>query len=155
TPLYFPIALTIKTPAPMLALLLSVLMIRPRNLLTPLGGIALVLLVFSLNCRVQIGIRFMFTLMAVTYIALAAAVARTWSLRTQDSGLRTENPDGGTLSTRHSVLSSRYIPRWFVGILLAVMAGTSAWIWPHGLGYINQLWGGVEHGYRHLSDSNY
>src|SRR5262249_30185426 len=83
---------------------------------------------------VQIGIRFMFTLMAVTYIALAAAVARTWSLRTQDSGLRTENPDGGTLSTRHSVLSSRYIPRWFVGILLAVVGGTSAWGCPAGAG---------------------
>src|SRR5207253_5038899 len=79
TPEYFPVALSIKTPAPMLALLLTVLMIRPRNLLTPLGGIALVLFAFSLNCRVQIGIRFMFTLTAVTYTALAVAVARTWS----------------------------------------------------------------------------
>ena len=93
----------------------------------------LVLFVFSFNCRVQIGIRFMFTLMAIAYAAVAVAVARGWA-----------NPGNG-----------RYVPRWFVGILLAVMAGTSAWVWPHGLGYVNQLWGGVEHGYRHLSDSNY
>ncbi len=133
TPEYFPVALSIKTPAPMLALLLMVLMIRPRNLLTPIGGIALVLFLFSLNCRVQIGIRFMFTLMATMDIALAVAVARTW----------VEGEQG------------RFVPRWFVGTLLAIMAGTAAWVWPHGLSYTNQLWGGVEHGYRHLSDSNY
>ena len=133
TPVYFPIALTIKTPAPMLALLLTVMMIRPRNLLTPIGGVALMLLAFSLNCRVQIGIRFMFTLMGVGYVTLAVAAVRTWN-----------EPGNG-----------RFIPRWFVGTLLAIMAGTAAWVWPHGLSYTNQLWGGVEHGYRHLSDSNY
>jgi hypothetical protein len=133
TPLYFPVALSIKTPAPMLALLVAALMIRPRNLLTPVGGVALVLLAFSLNCRVQIGIRFMFTLMAVAYVTLAVAVARGWS-----------DPGYG-----------RYVPRWFVGVLLTITAGTSAWVWPDGLRYTNQLWGGVEHGYRHLGDSNY
>jgi len=130
---YFPIALSIKTPAPVLALLLAVLMIRPRNLATPLGAIVLVLFVFSLNCRVQIGIRFMFTLMALLNIALAAAAARTWA-----------DPGGG-----------RFVPRWFVGAMLAVMAGTSAWVWPHGISFVNQLWGGTQDGYRRLSDSNY
>jgi hypothetical protein len=131
----------------MLALLAVVLMIRPRTLLTPVGAVALILLLFSVNCRVQIGIRFMFTLMAVGYIALAIAVANSWQW-TVGSGQ-------SELSTQHSALSSRFIPRWFVAALLTVMAGTSAWMWPDGLRYTNQLWGGVEHGYRHLSDSNY
>ena len=89
--------------------------------------------VFSLNCRVQIGIRFMFTLTAVTYTAMAVAVARGWS-----------EPGNG-----------RYAPRWFVAILLAVMAGTSAWVWPHGLSYVNEFWGGTARGYRHIGESNY
>ncbi len=130
---YFPIALTVKTPVPILALLLAVVMIRPRALRSPLAGIVLVLLAFSLNCKVQIGIRFMFTLMALLNIALAVAVARSWS-----------DPEEG-----------RYVPRWFVGALLAAMAGVSVWVWPHGIGFTNQLWGGTAGGYHHLSDSNY
>ena len=130
---YFPIALTVKTPVPVLALLLAVAMIRPRALKSPLAGIVLLLLAFSLNCKVQIGIRFMFTLMALLNIALAVAVARSWS-----------QPEGG-----------RTVPRWFVGLLLGAMAGVSVWIWPHGMSFTNQLWGGVEGGYHHLSDSNY
>ena len=130
---YFPIALTVKTPMPVLALLLAVVMIRPRALRSPLAGIVLLLLAFSLNCKVQIGIRFMFTLMALLNIALAVAVARSWS-----------DPEG-----------SRYVPRWFVGVLMAAMAAVSIWIWPHGIGFTNQLWGGTEGGYHHLSDSNY
>jgi hypothetical protein len=130
---YFPIALSIKTPAPVLALLLAVVMIRPRALATPLAAIVLVLFLFSLNCRVQIGIRFLFTLIALLEIALAAAAARTWA-----------EPDGG-----------RYVPRWFVGCLLAIMAGTAAWVWPHGISFVNQLWGGMQGGYHRLSDSNY
>ena len=47
------------------------------------------------------------------------------------------------------------MPRWFVGMLIALMAGTSAWVWPHGISFVNQLWGGTQEGYRHLSDSNY
>ena len=130
---YFPIALTVKTPVPVLALLLAVVMIRPGSLRSPLAGIVLLLLAFSLNCKVQIGIRFMFTLMALLNIALAVAVARSWN-----------DPEGG-----------RYVPRWFVGVLLAAMAAVSIWIWPHGIGFTNQLWGGTESGYHHLSDSNY
>lgn len=129
---YFPVALSIKTPIPALGLLLVVMLVRPRGLNTPLGWVALVLFLFSLNCRVQIGIRFMFTLTAVAYAALAVAVTRSW---------RGEN--------------RLAIPGWFVGGLIATTAVISVWIWPHGLSYANQLWGGTETAYRHLSDSNY
>lgn len=130
---YFPVALTVKTPVPVIALLLAVLMMRPRSLLSPVFGIVLALLAFSLNARVQIGVRFMFTLMALLNISLAIAVARTWS-----------EPGNG-----------RIVPRWFMAAMILAMGGVSAWIWPHGLSFTNQLWGGPEAGYRHLSDSNY
>jgi hypothetical protein len=133
---YFPIALTMKTPLPALVLLLAVLVLRPRDLNTPLGWVALVLLAFSLNCRVQIGIRFMFTLMAVAYVAMAVAVARGWQER------------------REGTAGWRVIPGWLVTALLATTAATAIWVWPNGLNYFNQLWGGPTTGYRYLHDSN-
>jgi hypothetical protein len=85
---------------------------------------------------VQIGIRFVFTLMALAYITTAAAIARGWA----------EQREGG---------SSRVVPRWLVGALLALLAGTAAWAWPHGLSYFNQAWGGPPAGNALLHDSNY
>jgi hypothetical protein len=137
---YFPLALTMKTPIPLLALLLGVALVRRRDLNTPVGWVTLALFVFSLNCRVQIGIRFMFTLMAMAYIAAAVAVARGWAARSPLS------PGG---------VGSWAISRWFVGGVIASTAATSVWVWPHGLSYFNQLWGGPEAGYTRLHDSNY
>ncbi|QDU22674.1 hypothetical protein [Urbifossiella limnaea] len=73
---YFPLALAMKTPLPALLLVLLTLAVRPRAWNTPAGWFALLLLLFSLNCRVQIGVRFMFTLMAVAYVCAAAAASR-------------------------------------------------------------------------------
>jgi hypothetical protein len=121
---YFPAALSMKTPLPALLLVLATLVLRPRAWNTPAGWFALVLLAFSLNCRVQIGIRFMFTLMAVGYVSAAAAAGH--------GGLR-----------RLAVLA------------VVATAAVSAWVWPHGLGYFNQVWGGPAQGYTRLHDSNY
>ena len=136
TPVYFPLALAMKVPLPAIALLLAALVVRPRRLLIPTAGVALLLFAFTPNCRVQIGIRFVFTLMALTYISVAAAIARGWA----------EQSAGG---------SARVVPRWLVGALLAASAGTAAWVWPHGLSYFNQAWGGTPAGSRLLHDSNY
>ena len=122
---YFPAALSMKTPLPALALVLLTLVLRPRAWNTPAGWFALLLLAFSLNCRVQIGVRFMFTLMAVSYVSAAAACAdRVW--------------------LRRVALA-----------LVAVTAGVSARSWPHGLSYFNRLWGDPARGYTRLHDSNY
>jgi hypothetical protein len=134
TPVYFPLALTMKVPLPALALLLAACVAHPRRLLLPIIGVALLLFAFTPNCRVQIGIRFVFTLMALTYITTAAAIARGWA----------EQREGG-----------RIVPRWLVAGLLAALAGTAAWVWPHGLSYFNQAWGGAAVGDRLLHDSNY
>jgi hypothetical protein len=128
---YFPLALSMKTTLPVLALVAVVLMIHPRNLLTPPAAVALLFLALTPTCRVQIGIRFMFPLLVFGYVALSAAVARGWA-----------SP------------GSRYVPRWFVAITLAALASTSAWVWPHGVSYFNQLWGGPAAGPRLLHDSN-
>jgi hypothetical protein len=129
---YFPVALTMKVPVPMLLLLTSVIAIRPRSLNTPLGWLALVLFAFSITCRVQLGIRFMFPLMSLTYIALAASVGRGW----QGDGLRP-------------------VPRWLAAGVLGTLAFASIWAWPDGLSYFNQLWGGAPAGHHYLHDSNH
>jgi hypothetical protein len=79
TAVYFPLALSMKVPLPAIVLLLAALVVHPRRLLIPIGGVALLLLAFTPNCRVQIGIRFMFMLMVLTYITTAAAIARGWT----------------------------------------------------------------------------
>jgi hypothetical protein len=129
---YFPVALTMKLPVAVFALLAAVLLVHPRYLLSPPGAVALLLLALSPNYRVQIGVRFMFTAVVLGYVALAAAVARGWAAP-----------------------GTRFVPRWFVAALLAATAATSVWVWPHGLSYFNQLWGGPSAGEHLLHDSNY
>jgi hypothetical protein len=129
---YFPVALTMKVPLAAFVFLAAVLMIHPRHLFTPVGAVALLLLLLSPNYRVQIGVRFMFTMVVLGYIAVAVAVARGWATP-----------------------GSRFVPRWFVAAILTAMAATSVWVWPHGLSYFNQLWGGSTAGQELLHDSNY
>lgn len=129
---YFPVALTMKLPIAMFALLGAVLLVHPRKLLSPPGAVAFLLLALSPNYRVQIGVRFMFTMVVLGYIALAVAVARGWA-------------SSGT----------RFVPRWFVAGIVTAMAATSVWVWPNGISYFNQLWGGPNAGEHLLHDSNY
>jgi hypothetical protein len=45
--------------------------------------------------------------------------------------------------------------QWFVGVVIVSTAATTVWVWPHGLSYFNQLWGGPEMGFTRLHDSNF
>ena len=128
---YFPLALSMKVPVPVFALLIALLFACWRTILSPPAAIALLLFALSPTCRVQIGIRFMFPAMVLTYIAIGAAIARGWA-----------SPE------------SRQVPRWLVAGLLVVLAATALWVWPHGISYFNQLWGGPAAGPRLLHDSN-
>lgn len=136
TPAYFPLALSMKLPLPAVALLLAALAVHPRRLLIPTAGAVLILLAFTPNCRVQIGIRFVFPLMVFTYVTAAAAIGRAWAEQA-----------GGA--------NTRVVPRGLVAALVAALVGTAAWAWPHGLSYFNQAWGGREAGRDLLHDSNY
>ncbi|HTU18607.1 MAG TPA: hypothetical protein VMG10_11150 [Gemmataceae bacterium] len=132
---YFPLALTIKSPLPLLALPLLLAVMCRRALGSWACLVTLALLVFTLACRVQTGIRLVLPLLTFTVIGLAASLVLGW---------------------QHLALS-----RWRP-LLTVSGVGSAAWllwaslsVWPHGLCYTNELWGGTANGYRCLSDSNY
>jgi 4-amino-4-deoxy-L-arabinose transferase-like glycosyltransferase len=131
---YFPVLLTIKLSLPLLFAPVAVAAVRTRALVNWACLAALVLLVASLNFRVQIGIRLVLPMVALAGIGVAAAAVEALGQ-----------------------------PRWtwlrpaLTGSLAFGLAWTSAVAaraWPHGLCYINELWGG-QRGYELVSDSNY
>ncbi len=131
---YFPVALTIKTTLPLLALPLVIAATRPRALRNWACLAAAALLFYSVTCRVQIGVRFMFPLMAFACVGLGAAAATT--LR-ELAGWK-----------RHG---------FAVWLALGISASAlAAWrAWPNGICFTNAAWGGTGQGYLWLSDSNY
>jgi hypothetical protein len=132
---YYPVALTMKLSVPLLILPAFLAVLRPRVLTTwaCLAGAAL--LIYSVNCRVQIGIRLMLPAICLAVVGLGAAVAQAWH---------------------------ECAPGWRRAFLLSVTSAGIAWTsletartWPHELCYTNALWGGTDTGYLCLSDSNY
>lgn len=137
TPLwyYFPALLTIKLPLPLLAIPILIAVIRPRALANwPLAAAGVILLA-SLTCRIQIGIRYLLPGMALAVVGLAAAGVSAWRR-----------------------LSASWARRGFsllAGSAMAAMALVAVHVWPNGLSYTNGLWGPAERGYLLVSDSNY
>jgi hypothetical protein len=132
---YFPVALSMKLSIPLLVGAILLVMLRPHALWNWACVAAGVLLLFSLNCRVQIGIRLMLPLVGLMVVGLAAAIVR---------------------------MGCSWQRGWRRFALAAGVSAAVCWTcadavacWPHGLCYVNPLWGGSEHGYRCLSDSNY
>jgi hypothetical protein len=132
---YFPVLLTIKLTVPLLLAPLLLALLRPRALLNWAAVTAAVLLGFSLTFRVQIGIRLVLPLVAMAGVGLGAAAAEAY--RTLSSEGRRRLFAGGAAA----------------GLLWMGVVAMRAW--PNGLGYVNELWGGSEHGYRWVSESNY
>jgi hypothetical protein len=132
---YFPVALSMKLTAGLLLLPLVLLVVRPRSLTNWACVAAAVLLVYSVKCNVQIGVRLMLPLVVLGMVGLAAALAN--ACRESGPGWRRQILRGAGLCA--------------VG--WAVLAST--WVWPHGLCYVNEFWGGTDRGYLCLSDSNY
>ena len=89
------------------------------------------MLLFSLNCRVQIGIRLVFPLVATLLVALAAGLSRALS----------DWPD------RHRAIA--------LGVLTVAVAYPAVRTWPDGIRYANELWGGPEAAAPLLADANY
>lgn len=130
---YFPVALSMKLSPALLLLPLLVLLVRPRSLANSACLAAVVLLAFSLTCRVQIGVRFFLPLMALLAVGVSAALVRVCQERAS-------------------------LSRWLTGAAAAAVGWavlSAATCWPHGLCYINPFWGGSRDGYLLLSDSNY
>ena len=131
---YFPVVLTIKLSVPVLLGTLALLLARGRSLVNWASLAAGALLVFSLCCRVQLGIRMVLPLVVLAVVGLAAAAVRTLE-------------EGGP--ARRRLLAG--------GLALGVAWTTAATVrvWPHGLCYVNELWGGTAEGYRIVSEANY
>jgi hypothetical protein len=130
---YFPVVLTMKLTVPVLLLLLggvvaATLGCGRRGLTHWCAACALVLLAFSLNCRVQIGIRLVLPLV-VFLVLTASLIASHWAQQ------------GPTM--RRGLL-----------VLVAWAVGVAGWAWPDALRYINPVWGGPERAHLLVSDSN-
>jgi hypothetical protein len=132
---YYPAALSIKCPLPLLALPLVLAALCPRALANWALRVAGVFLLFTLVCRVQIGIRLVLPLITMASIGLAAGLAGADRLLAP--------------CARRRVLAAAAI------IGCAWTAWAAVGVWPDGLRYTNELWGGTANGYRRLSDSNY
>jgi 4-amino-4-deoxy-L-arabinose transferase-like glycosyltransferase len=131
---YFPVALSIKSPAPFLALLIGVAILRHRRLGNWAFLAALALLVFSLNCRVQIGVRLVLPVIVLGAIGVSAALTHALS---------------------QMCVQRKRLASGAVAILVSWMALVCVSAWPRALCYSNGLWDSRNRGYRLLSDSNY
>lgn len=132
---YFPVALSIKSPLPVLALPVILAVVCRRALRNWACLTALALLLFTLVCRVQTGIRLLLPLLSIAEIGIAAALVAA-------------RQQVGRSRWRHLLTAS-------AGFSAVWLLWISLWVWPHGLCYTNELWGGTANGYRCLSDSNY
>jgi hypothetical protein len=165
---YFPVAISMKVTAPLLVLFSGLLILRPRALWNWAGQSTLALTLLSLTCRVQIGIRLLLPLIALAIVAIAAATARVASrggVRVADESLATPalpSALGSRPSGLATVRPRQLIQRAWTPLLILLVSGCLLWsevaafkVWPNGLCYINEFWGGTEQGYLVLSDSNY
>jgi hypothetical protein len=132
---YFPVLFTIKLAVPLLVALTSVVALRPSALRNWALACAGILLLFSFNCRVQLGIRLVLPCVALFAVGLGAAIA----------GIAQRLGDG----------RGRSLIQFAVSIGIGWMALDSVSVWPDGLRFINELWRGRRPAYEIVSDSNY
>lgn len=131
---YFPVAISIKTTLSLLSLPVILFVAHRTALRNWACAVGAILLVYSLSCRVQIGVRFMFPSLAFLGIGVggAAAVALRQLSGWKSSGLAI----------------------WLV-LAICSAAAESIQVWPNGICFTNLAWSGTTNGYRLLSDSNY
>jgi len=122
---HFPVLLSMKIPVPVMLLALGVLL-RIRRAFNPVMSIALVLLMVTLTAKLQTGIRLVLPVVALGYVAVAVGVVRGYGRCGAYAGC----------------------------VAVALIAATSVWVWPHGLGYLNQLAGGPSAAPERVADSN-
>lgn len=130
---YVPVLPIIKFPiATLLLVLWALVSHRPR--LRLVLGLAAVVALLMVMVRVQTGIRFLLPLMVFLMVGVSSRVV------TGIAGL--------PAARRRLAIGS-------LSLLLAWMAMGDARAWPDPLRHVNELWGGPDHGYHVVSDSNY
>jgi len=132
---YFPATLAIKLGLPIFMLLLVLVWSGPRYLANGASAAAIGLLLLTPTFRVQIGVRLVLPIAVLALIGAGAACGKWW----HEPGSR----------ARH-------------GFLAGIVATSILWsmfgamqVWPHGICYTNEFWGGTARGYWTLYDSNY
>jgi hypothetical protein len=132
---YFPVAMTMKLTASLLALPLLVAIVRPRALWNWVTFMTGFLILLSVTFRVQIGIRLILPLLSFFIVGVAGAAANM--IAEVESGWK------------------RRLTAGAVAGCVMWAAAASVLVWPNALCYFNELWGGTAKGYKLLSDSNY
>ncbi|AMV27682.1 hypothetical protein VT84_24995 [Gemmata sp. SH-PL17] len=122
---YFPELLLMKVPLPIFLLMFAALA-RVRAAAHPLTFVALLLLTVLLKANLQIGLRLAFPAVALGYVALAVALERGYA----------------------------HCAAWVGFPAVLALAGISVWVWPNGLGYLNQAHGGPGTAHWRVADSN-
>jgi hypothetical protein len=125
---YFPVTFALKTPLPLIVLLLVALARRPGRLDLFIWIPVIVFAGFALTTRVNIGHRYLLPLAPFLFVAAGRAAVRLL--------------EGG----RRARATLAVLAAWY-GV------GTLAHH-PHHLSYFNELAGGPYGGYRYLADSN-
>lgn len=130
---YFPATLAIKLTLPVFVLLALVLIFRRGALVNGALFVAAGLLAATPTFRVQLGVRMVLPIAALLLVGAAAAWGRWWS---QSSG------------------PSRALLNGLATACVAWSLAASWLVWPNGMCYTNELFGGTPRGYLALSESN-
>lgn len=128
---YFPVLLSIKlTTAGLLLLAITLSFRRLRGVCLVLVAAFCLLFLFSLNCRVQIGIRLVFPLLVSAYLLAAIGLAKLWNSK------------------------SRWIRA--LAVLFLVLHGIEGvGVFPQGLMFANAPWRRIGNPDWMMSDSNF
>ncbi|WP_232056157.1 ArnT family glycosyltransferase [Tuwongella immobilis] len=132
---YFPILFFLKFPIPILIGWFGMLLrtARTRTFNWPVV-VSIVLWLFTWNCRVQIGLRLQFPFFVMTIICIGIWLSEICSI-----------------TTRWKRLTIQIL----IGCAFISLAWDTFRVWPHGSRYVNPIGGGIQEGYRAVSDSNY
>ncbi len=130
---YFPIALAVKTPLPIIALVLALIIVaaarwrhlgRPKHLFVYLPVV--LYLLWSLTSKINIGVRHLIPILPMTFVALGSlgpAAKQLWH-------------------------------RWALAVTVAAVPLVTLLAWPNTIGYFNAAAGGTNGGQRIILDSN-
>ncbi len=146
---YFPVLFVIKTPLPLLTLLVVAVVAawRTRRLAWPPVMIIFPALYFAVSMASKINIGYRHILPVVPFAAMVAATAFHYLLIAPV-------PGGGTRRSWWRTLIGHWSLFVVHCLLVLWMALSSLWIHPYYLAYFNELVGGPDQGYRYAVDSN-
>src|SRR5262249_23744533 len=116
--------------------------LRPRVLLNWAFVAAMVLLLFSLTARIQIGIRLILPVVVLAIVGVAGAAAELQRVLT-------------VVGTSRSPWLRAVGFSALIALGVAWTSLSAVRVWPEGLCYTNEAWGDTKDGYLYLSDSNY